>query len=92
MARRSLKKNSKEAGSRERIIKELGPYLNLGMQLVVTIALMALLGWWLDSKLDTEPWLMVILSFFGAVAGMVNFIRTALESTKKQKKGDHQDV
>jgi len=89
MARSSLKKNSKEAGSRERIIKELGPYLNLGMQLVVTIALMALLGWWLDKKFDTEPWLMVILSFLGAVAGMVNFIKIALASTKKEKKGDH---
>jgi len=87
MARGTLKKNSTKKDSRERIIKELGPYMNLGMQLVVTIALMALLGWWLDTKFDTEPWLMVILSFFGAIAGMVSFIRTALASSNKSKKG-----
>jgi F0F1-type ATP synthase assembly protein I len=87
MARETLKKNSKKEDSRNRILKEMGPYLNLGMQLVVTIALMALLGWWLDSKFDTKPWLMVILSFLGAIAGMITFIKTALSSSNNKKKG-----
>lgn len=79
-----MKKNSKKKDSRRRILNELGPYLNMGMQLVVTIAVMALLGWWLDTKFDTEPWLLVVFSFLGAIAGMVTFIKTALRSSKKK--------
>lgn len=79
-----MKNNSKKKDSRKRILNELGPYLNMGMQLVVTIAVMALLGWWLDTKFDTEPWLLVVFSFLGAIAGMVTFIKTALRSGKKK--------
>jgi F0F1-type ATP synthase assembly protein I len=38
------------------------------------------LGWWLDGKFGTEPWLMIGLGFFGAVAGMTHFIRAAMHA------------
>jgi len=68
--------------SRKNISKELGPYLNLGWQMAITILLMVLLGWWLDGKFHTSPWLIVICSLFGVVAGMYSFIRTVLNLTK----------
>ncbi|MFH1051572.1 MAG: AtpZ/AtpI family protein [bacterium] len=64
------------------IMMELAPYASLGMQLVITIVIGAYAGWWIDGKYDTEPWFLIVLTFFGAIAGMVNFIRTV---TKRKK-------
>jgi len=77
-----LSKNLKE----DKVFKELAPYLNLGWQLVISICLMAFLGWWLDKKLDTSPLLIIICTLFGAAAGMYSFIKTVLNLDKKSKK------
>jgi F0F1-type ATP synthase assembly protein I len=71
--------------TKERIIKELSPYLNLGWQLAITICLMALLGWWLDAEFNTKPILMIICSVFGIIASMFSFIKTVLDLNKKNK-------
>jgi F0F1-type ATP synthase assembly protein I len=70
--------------SKEKIIKELAPYLNLGWQLAITISLMALLGWWLDGQLDAKPWFIIICSVFGIIAAMYSFIRTVLNLNKEK--------
>ena len=67
-----------------KIWEELGPYLNLGWQLVITIVLMVFLGKWLDDKFDTSPTFIVILSVFGVLAGMYNFLKVAMKSNKKK--------
>jgi F0F1-type ATP synthase assembly protein I len=82
----AIKKNNKQAQrSSSNILRELSPYLNLGIQLVLTIGVCAVLGWWLDGKLSTTPVLLIIFTFLGAIAGMYTFIRTVLRSGKKQK-------
>lgn len=68
------------------IWREVGPYMNLGWQMVITICLMALLGWWLDGKFDTAPWLFISLTVFGVFAGMYNFIKTVLNLDKRKEK------
>jgi F0F1-type ATP synthase assembly protein I len=52
--------------------------------LAASVILCGFAGWWLDGKYGTEPWFMVSGGFFGAVAGLTHFIRTAL-SMGKQK-------
>lgn len=70
--------------------KEVGPYLGLGTQLAATVVIMFFLGKWLDSEFDTFPVLIIICTFFGAAAGLYNFIATALSLNKKKKdKNDH---
>ena len=58
--------------------------MGMGMQLAASVILCGFAGWWLDGKYGTEPWFMVSGGFFGAVAGLTHFIRTAL-SMGKQK-------
>ena len=40
-----------------------------------TIAGGAFCGWYLDSKLGTGPWLLLVLTVLGAVGGFVRLIR-----------------
>lgn len=62
------------------IVQSGGSLLGIGIQLVVTILAFAALGWWLDGKLDTTPWLLLAGLLFGATGGMISFIRTALKA------------
>lgn len=76
--------NHKKVKSKDNIIKELSPYLNLGWQLAITICLMALLGWWLDGQFDTKPLFVIICSVFGVIAALYSFIRTVISLNKKK--------
>ena len=71
--------------SKKEISSELGPYLNLGWQLAITILLMVYVGWWLDNRFQTSPWLIIIFSFFGSFAAIYNFIRSVLKNSNKGK-------
>ena len=70
-----------------KIIKELAPYMNLGLQMAITICLFALLGWWLDGWFNTKPMMILICSLLGVAVAMYSFFRTIsnLEKRKKQK-------
>ena len=50
-------------------------FAGLGIQLGMTFALFALLGWWLDKRLGTGPWLTIVLVFVGAAAGFYSVYR-----------------
>jgi F0F1-type ATP synthase assembly protein I len=74
------KKSNKETDSflNPDVIK----YLGLGTQLAGTVAVMVLLGYWLDSKFDLKPVLTIIFSFLGIIVGMYQFIKTVIKSDK----------
>jgi ATP synthase protein I len=65
--------------------REVAPYLGLGLQLAVSILLFLLIGRWIDGKLGTEPWFLVIGAFLGGTAGMISFIRAVIRLEKKEK-------
>ncbi len=65
--------------------KTFGPYLGLGTQLAATIILMFFLGRWLDQKLNTFPFLLIIFSIIGGFAGIYNFIKTVLRLNDKKQ-------
>ena len=50
-------------------------YAGLGLQLGGAIALFAFVGWWLDERLGTSPWLLLALVFLGAFAGFYSVYR-----------------
>lgn len=64
-------------------MREVGPYLGLGLQLAVTVTIMVFVGIWLDEKFNTKPILTIVCSVFGIFAGMYNFIKTVSKSVKK---------
>jgi ATP synthase protein I len=80
--------NEKHGSDINRVVsayQKAGPVLNGSWQLMGSTGLGALLGWWLDKKLGTTPWLLLAGSVIGATAGMIAFIRTALAADKKTK-------
>ena len=70
-----------ETGREPRSGAGMGPGMGLGFriatELVAGLAVGTLIGYALDSWLGTRPWLMVILFFFGAAAGVMNAYRAA---------------
>lgn len=52
-----------------------GTFAGLGLQLAIAILLFLYLGQWLDRKLGTSPWLLILGVFVGAGAGFYNLYR-----------------
>ena len=49
----------------------------LGLELVIAVAVGAVLGYGVDHWLGSTPWMMIIGVFLGGVAGMLNVYRVA---------------
>ncbi len=61
--------------SRHSPSKNIGLAMRLGVQLVTTTLVGALLGYFLDKLFDTKPWLMVTGLFLGSVAALRDIYR-----------------
>jgi len=66
-------------------VREVGPYLGLGLQLAVTIVAMVLLGSWLDKKFDSGYVFTLIGGIVGISAGIYNLVKTVNDLEKKSK-------
>lgn len=53
-------------------------FAGVGLQLGFTLALFAWLGTWLDRRLGTSPWLLILLVFVGAAAGFYSIYRRVI--------------
>lgn len=53
-------------------------FMGVGLQLGATFVLFALLGKWLDEKLGTSPWLILVMVFVGAAAGFTSVYRRVI--------------
>jgi ATP synthase protein I len=72
-----------EKNSRQSTMQQLGPYMGLGIQLAAAMVAFGALGWWLDTKFATTPWLLIIGIVMGATGGMIHLIRTAVRSNPR---------
>jgi ATP synthase protein I len=61
-------------------------FLGVGLQFAASIVLFLFLGQWLDSRLGTEPWLLLIGVFVGAGAGFYSLYRQLMTAQKKRDK------
>ena len=61
----------------------MGGAFKLGTELVAAVAVGTIIGFILDNWFDTKPWLIIIFFFLGAIAGMLNVIRTAKRIQKE---------
>ncbi|MEZ5965939.1 MAG: AtpZ/AtpI family protein [Planctomycetota bacterium] len=55
--------------------------LSAAMTFAVAVAAFALLGHWLDEKLDSSPWLLVVGCVLGTAGGMLHLIRKLAPET-----------
>ena len=71
-------------------MREVGPYLGLGLQLAVTIVVMVLIGDWLDKKFGYKYLFTLIFAFLGIGAGLYNMLKTITELEKRNKNKNEQ--
>ena len=60
------------------VIRAVGKYMDLGLIFVVTTGGGALGGYWLDSRLGTAPWLLLVGALLGITAGFYHFFSVVL--------------
>ena len=59
-------------------LRSAGPLLNLGLTMALGIGLLAWVGYALDERWGTDPWLTLTGAILGVIVGFVNLFRTAL--------------
>jgi F0F1-type ATP synthase assembly protein I len=66
--------------------RKLAPYLNIGYFFAASVTGMTLLGYYLDKKWQTDPWLTVCGAVLGIGLGFYNFFKTVFNLEKKDDK------
>lgn len=71
-------------------------FAGVGLEFAGAVAGLALFGWWIDRKMGSEPWGLLIGVFVGLVGGTYNLIREVLGTTrqidKQQTRDEEADV
>jgi F0F1-type ATP synthase assembly protein I len=62
-------------------------FAGLGLQFAGSLCLFGLLGWWLDRKLGTTPWLLILLIFVGAGAAFYSMYRRVFGESRSGRAG-----
>ena len=75
----------KESRKFVRAYAQAGAYISLGLQFALTILLCRYLGRWLDGKLGTAPWFMLLGTLLGTGAGMYHLYKGAVGDQKKNE-------
>lgn len=65
----------------KKMFRTLGFLSTTGMTMAFSIGLGALIGYYLDNKFGSEPWLFIIFLIFGVVAAFKN-LHTMYKKTK----------
>lgn len=62
-------------------------YAGAGLQFAVTFLVFGLAGWWLDGKLGTGPWLMILGIALGATGAFISLVKSipAATGTRRSK-------
>ncbi len=79
------------AEDKRQLFRTLGFLSSVGISMVAATFIGLGMGWWLDKKFDTAPWMTLIFLLLGIVSGFRNiFILTARE-LKRQKEESQDD-
>ena len=74
--------------ARKKNLRQASNWLNasiVGIQFPVAMALGYFWGKWMDGVFGTEPWLTIIFSILGIIAGFVNLFRITLATGLKEE-------
>ncbi len=71
----------------KKYVKQLAMASTIGFQVVFAIFIGAWVGYWLDGKFGTLPWLTLIFIGFGIAAGFLNYYRFVMKQKKDDEKG-----
>ena len=62
-----------------------------GFQFTVAVLLGAFSGIWLDEKLGTSPWMVIVLVFVGAALGFYLLYRNLMKSQRLGERRQHEE-
>ena len=79
-----LRKEPSAFGQRSDEANSGGAYMGLGLQFGGAIILFMFVGMWLDKRLGTSPWLLILGVFGGAAAGFYSIYRRLMEDQKRE--------
>lgn len=54
----------------------------VGFEFVAALLVPGAIGYWIDGKFDTRPWLMLVGGLLGFAIGMMNLLRSAKKTFK----------
>jgi ATP synthase protein I len=77
-----LDDGGEDKGSKSRAFFRAAQFASLGLEMGIVVAIGAGIGWFLDAKLDTKPWLLLVFLLFGVAAGFKGVIAAARRATK----------
>lgn len=72
----------------KKTIKTLGYLSTTGMAMGFSIAIGALVGYYLDKKFNTDPWLFLIFLLFGIIAAFKNLFYMARKARNNDQKSE----
>ncbi len=58
-------------------LRKAGPFIHLGWSIAISVVLGAGVGYWLDKRFDTSPWLLIAGSILGIAAGLIELTRAS---------------
>jgi len=62
-------------------------FAGAGLQFALTLVFFAFLGIWLDKRLGSSPWFVLICVFVGAAAGFYSIYRKLMGPTRRDASG-----
>ena len=65
--------------------RKAAPYLDASWQLVGSVGVWTVVGWWLDGRFKTSPWLLVAGALLGIGLGFWLFFRALLDIGKRKQ-------
>lgn len=73
-----MKKNGKDY----RLLTQLGLASTVGILLVTATGIGYMFGRWLDTRLGTDPWMMLLFTLLGVAAGFYELFRVAIRLSR----------
>jgi ATP synthase protein I len=68
-----------------KLIKQIASYSTLGLEMGLSVAVGAVVGYYLDTWLKTEPWLLIVFVILGIIAGFRSLYRAMKRLEREQK-------
>jgi len=73
----------KDLTSKQQLARQLAIASTMGLQFFFTIGILSYLGFKLDAKYHTDPYLTISLAFLGIIAAFINFYQEIIKLNKK---------
>lgn len=70
-----------------KLFKQVASYSTLGLEMGLSVAVGAVIGYYIDKWLKTEPWFLIVFLLFGVIAGF----RSLYRALKRLQKEDMED-